>query len=165
MNSYELTPIEAANAKNLGVREKPVIRFKWNIELPKNPSKAYKVWVKNKAHIEKIFPVLMVLSSDEIFRVSEAIEKGLVPNFFKVCIDLIKENRDEIKFLGEVKFSSYEPFLYNDNEKLRKDFAPDIKKRKVFNLVQNIPESLSEFMKGMENARHEVGSERKESQI
>lgn len=166
---YELTPLEASEATNFEVRIKPILRFNWNIDLPNNPSSLYKVWVKNKKHIELMFPNLLVMSSDELYRISRAIDNELVPPIFRDYIQYIKMNRDHIAFLGEIKIDVWEPFLYNDNEKLRKDFIPKAAKRITPLIPQieglNVPPALQEMLKGIQDAKHDDRSKRAESSL
>lgn len=145
IQSYSKTPVDAAKATRFNERILQTLDIKWKVYPPNNPSKAYKLWVKNKAHIEWMIPKLMVMHSDELFRVREAINVGEVPAMFADIINFISNNMEEIRFTGEFTVENYIPFNYDENEKMK------VKRPKVG--VPGIPSSLQQFVKDINNVK------------
>ena len=142
MIKYTMTPIQAAEAKRLFQRIRPTVKVRWKIDIPNNPSKLYKLWVLNKAHIERTIPYLMVMHSDELYNIGVEIENGNVAPVFRAIIDNINENRGLILMTKEIIISEYEIFDYESHKNFN---VREKKKQQDFNV--KIPEAFKQQLK------------------
>lgn len=91
---YRLTPIEAAQAKNLTARSPHAVSVQW-LFFPQTGGNKYRHYLKQKQHVELQIRWLAILSTDELFRVKLAITEGSVPSFFKDIVDNIYQTKNQ----------------------------------------------------------------------
>lgn len=77
---YNKTPVEAAAVVNLNLRSPHKVNVRW-LYFPVQGRK-HGAYTKAKEHVETQIRWLAVMSTDELFRVKEAIERGEVPSIF-----------------------------------------------------------------------------------
>lgn len=112
-----ITPIEAANAKNLELRHPHTVEIAWHY-FP-HEGRKYRLYKRAKNHVETQIKWMAILSTDELFRIKKAIENGIVPNFFKPIVDEIyrvKKQGEHVVSLSIGDDVSKFPLFYYDSE-------------------------------------------------
>lgn len=131
-NTYPLNPIETIQPKKLELRSLYLIDVHWNCEPPPNPSKAYKLYVKVKPHVEYMIHLFGVLSTDELY----TLKQSNIPTMFIPIIDKFYDAKKSGGFVTKVELSSYELFNYAN----KSSFAvPKQPIHKQFTLVPKVP--------------------------
>ena len=129
---YLLTPIEAANAKRLDARDTHTIEIHW-LFFPVAGSK-YRHYLKQKTHTETQIKWLAVLTTDELFRIKQAIENQQVPSFFKEIVDTIYSFKQQGKHVISISVgdnvSKMPLFEYEDGSKWQNPNVPTNKETK-----------------------------------
>lgn len=138
MNKYNLTPIEAAQAKKIEIRDTHTIVIHW-LYFPV-AGKNYRHYLKQKAHIETQIRWLAVLSTDELYRVVLAIQNQDVPSFFSEIVNTIYQTKKQGQHVIEISVgdnvNKMPLFDYNDSEKWNNPLLPKNKE------IQSGPASL-----------------------
>ena len=83
---YEKNPFEVIEHKSFDKRMMYEIDISWNV-VPPSGGKKYKLWVLMKKHVEYMIYLFSVMSTDELFKIKQAIEDEIVPNYFKEIIE------------------------------------------------------------------------------
>ena len=130
---YTLTPIEAANAKRLDLRDTHTVEIHW-LFFPLKGN-AYRHYLKQKAHAEEQIKWLAVLTTDELYRIKQAIDNQQVPSFFKEIIDTIYNFKQQGKHVVSISvgdgISKMPLFDYVDDSKWKNPSVPTNKETKV----------------------------------
>jgi len=116
---FKLTPIEAAEAKNLNKRTPHKVNIR-NLYFPLTGGKNYGLYTKVRKHVLIQIQWMTILSTDELFRIKEAIKNGLVPNFFEPIVNEIYAYKQRGEFvisltIGDNK-SKFPVFDYENKE-------------------------------------------------
>lgn len=126
MNKYNLTPIEAANAKKIEARDTHAIEIHW-LFFPV-AGKNYRHYLKQKAHIETQIRWLAILSTDELYRVIVAIQNQEVPSFFFEVVNTIYQTKKQGQHVIEISIgdnvSKMPLFDYTSTEKWSNPLIP-----------------------------------------
>lgn len=138
MKQYNLTPIEAANAKKIEIRDTHTIEVHW-LYFPV-AGKNYRHYLKQKAHIEVQIRWLAVLSTDELYRVITAIQNESVPSFFTDIVNTIYQTKKQGQHVIEISVgdnvSKMPLFDYINSEKWDNPLIPKNKE------VNSVPSRL-----------------------
>lgn len=117
---FKLSPIEAAEAKGLSMRSPHTVLVKW-LYFPQKGGKKYRKYLKAKSHVETQIKWLAILSTDELFRIKEAIRNGIVPDFFKEIVASMYQAKQKGQFVVSIevgdKESVFPLFEYEDETK------------------------------------------------
>lgn len=133
MNTFDLTPIEAANAKRLDLRDTHTVEIKW-LYFPCK-GRAYRHYLKQKAHIETQITWLAVLDTNELFHITTKIKEGKVPSFFEKIIETIynlkKQGNHVVSISIGDNVNTMPLFEYNDDSKWKNPGIPNNKQVKA----------------------------------
>lgn len=126
MKQYNLTPIEAASAKKIEVRDTHVVEIHW-LFFPVS-GRNYRHYLKQKAHIETQIRWLSVLSTDELYRVIVGIQNQEVPSFFSEIVNTIYQTKKQGQHVISISVgdnvSKMPLFDYVDSEKWDNPLIP-----------------------------------------
>jgi hypothetical protein len=100
MQSFNMTPIEAARAKGLENRSPHTVEIRWAY-FPHTGNK-HRQYTKQRDHIVAQVRWLAVLATDELFRIKQAIIDGSVPDFFSGIVDEIYKAKQQGKHVVEL---------------------------------------------------------------
>lgn len=144
---YEKNPFEVIDNKNFDKRMMYEIDIRWNVT-PPSGGKKYKLWVLMKKHVEYMIYLFSVMSTDELFKIKQAIEEEIVPSYFKEIVDQFYQVKQRSGFLTAIKLSNGEVFDYVDHEsfKIPADTKFNVRQliRSVPNLKPNIPTATTQ---------------------
>jgi hypothetical protein len=123
---YLITPIEAAQPKRLDLRDTHTVETHW-LFFPATGS-AYRQYLKQKKHVEEQIKWLAVLTTDELYRVKQAIDNQQVPSFFKEIIDTIYSFKQQGKHVISISvgdnINKMPLFEYEDDSKWQNPTVP-----------------------------------------
>ena len=166
MDKYKLTPVEAAKATNLSLRHPNKVEIHW--ELYPVIGRKSSTYRKLKDHVEQQVRWLAILSTDELFRVKEAISDGLVPDIFREVVDIMYSAKSSGKYVVELtigdNINQFPLFAYESEEALNNPGMPKdafyqdkpgtvlVRKNKVpTQPIQQIPEATMRMIQTMKN--------------
>ncbi len=140
----KLTPIEAANVKNLQLRHPHTVNVRWNY-FPHTGNKM-QLYTKQKKHMEEQIKWLCVLETNELYKTKLAIETGDVPQLFLEIVNKIydakRNNQHVVELLIGNGVDKLPLFDYDDKEKWNNPGIPvtaAVKSKPVELVVSKVP--------------------------
>lgn len=138
MDTFSKNPLEYLQIKDLELRSPYNIDVRWNFN-PPTGGKPYKLYVRVKPHFEQMVQYFGIMSTDELYRLLQGIEDGIVPKSFQSLVQLFLSTKQKGGFITKVDLTELELFDYNNRESFgqkNKLKSPQNKNE----LIQTIPE-------------------------
>ena len=134
---YKQNPIELLQPKNMEARSLYVLDIKWDCYPPNNPSRAHKLYVKVKPHVDYMLHLFAVLSTDELWKLQLYHKDGLIPDMFRPFINQFYESKQKDSFITKFVVKSYILFDYESKSSF---IVPSKPTHKQMSLIAKVPE-------------------------